>query len=167
MNKIIIACMMFMLVGTCTVYAQENKEEQKKNGMERTERRERIKSLKIAYMTEQLALTPEESQEFWPVYNKYQAQLNSLRKEYRSAKKPEDMTDAEAEAHINKRLQMEEEKTTIRRNMARDIQPIIGPKRVLVMSQSESRFNKKVLHKAGKRKGKSQGKRKHKRDKKE
>lgn len=162
--------MMFMLLGTCSVYAQEESQEgiqerQEQRLKKGLERRERMKSLKIAYMTEQLALTPEESEKFWPVYNQYQDQLNDLRKKNQTSKKPEEMTEAEAETFLAKRLQMEDEKLAIKRGMARDIQPIIGPKRVLVMAQSEDRFRKKVLSKAGKKRGKEQGKRKRKQNK--
>ena len=35
------------------------------------QKEDRIKSHKIAYLTEQLSLSPEEAQQFWPVYNAY------------------------------------------------------------------------------------------------
>lgn len=41
-------------------------------------RHERIKAEKIAFITDELNLTPEEAQIFWPVYN----QMCSLRNEY-------------------------------------------------------------------------------------
>src|SRR5699024_12564748 len=42
--------------------------------------RQRIKSLKAAYITDQLNLSSEEAQQFWPIYNKYQQQRRSLYK---------------------------------------------------------------------------------------
>lgn len=33
---------------------------------------EQIKTLKVAYFTEHLHLTPEEAQKFWPIYNKHE-----------------------------------------------------------------------------------------------
>ncbi|NCI47580.1 hypothetical protein [Sediminibacterium soli] len=41
----------------------------------------RLESLKIAYITRELSLTPEESQKFWPVYNGYVAELRKTRLE--------------------------------------------------------------------------------------
>lgn len=41
----------------------------------------KVKSLQVAYITKELALTPEESEKFWPVYNNYKNELKSTRKE--------------------------------------------------------------------------------------
>jgi Spy/CpxP family protein refolding chaperone len=35
------------------------------------EKKEKIKALKVAYITEELNLTSEEAQKFWPIYNTY------------------------------------------------------------------------------------------------
>jgi hypothetical protein len=43
-------------------------------------REEKIKSLKIAFITNELNLTSNEAQNFWPVYNKYDQILNQLEK---------------------------------------------------------------------------------------
>lgn len=36
---------------------------------------QRLEAMHIAYLTRELALTPEEAQQFWPVYNKYRKEL--------------------------------------------------------------------------------------------
>ncbi len=41
----------------------------------------RLEALKVAYITQQLALTPEEAQNFWPVYNKYFSEIKTARQE--------------------------------------------------------------------------------------
>src|SRR5580693_4639131 len=40
---------------------------------------ERIQALKIAYLTKQLNLTPEEAERFWPVYNQYTEIVRKIR----------------------------------------------------------------------------------------
>lgn len=42
---------------------------------------EMMESLRIAFITKQLQLTPEEAQKFWPVYNIYQQEQRKLVKE--------------------------------------------------------------------------------------
>lgn len=39
---------------------------------------ERFNAQRIAFFTEKLRLTPEEAQEFWPVYNEYQTEKNKI-----------------------------------------------------------------------------------------
>jgi len=41
-----------------------------------------IESIKIAFLTKQLELTPEEAQKFWPIYNQYAAELKKMRKDH-------------------------------------------------------------------------------------
>ncbi|MEO7312752.1 MAG: hypothetical protein ABIX01_20380 [Chitinophagaceae bacterium] len=40
-----------------------------------------IETLKIAFLTKQLNLTPEEAQQFWPVYNQYSQERKKLHRE--------------------------------------------------------------------------------------
>ena len=44
---------------------------------------EKIEALKVAYITQQLNLTPEEAQRFWPIYNAYKNELTTLRKNFK------------------------------------------------------------------------------------
>src|SRR4051794_22543343 len=44
----------------------------------------RVDSLQVAYFNEKLSLTPEESEEFWPVYNNYKAEIKAARTENES-----------------------------------------------------------------------------------
>lgn len=39
----------------------------------------RVEAVKIAYLTQKLNLSPEEAQKFWPVYNKYAAEIRKVR----------------------------------------------------------------------------------------
>ena len=42
----------------------------------------RVEAVKMAYMTEQLNLTPQEAQSFWPVYNSYTNEIRQARQQY-------------------------------------------------------------------------------------
>ncbi len=78
-------------------YAQENKDAHPhKTSMEN------IRSEKIAYFTDKLALTPEESEKFWPVYNlrekisgKARANTRHAMKALMKATESDTVTDAE------------------------------------------------------------------------
>ncbi len=49
----------------------------------------RIASLKIAYLTRKLNLSPEEAQRFWPIYNNYANEIKNARIEQRKNKASE------------------------------------------------------------------------------
>ena len=50
------------------------------------EKREEIESMKVAFLTKKLELTPEEAQKFWPVYNQFQGELDKIRDEQRKVR---------------------------------------------------------------------------------
>ena len=56
-------------------FAQENQpaDEQTKQ--------ERIKALYVAYVTQQLQLTPDEAQKFWPVHTQFENELKAINKD--------------------------------------------------------------------------------------
>ena len=45
--------------------------------------RDKVESFKVGFLTEKLKLTSDEAKIFWPVYNKYQEELEVLRKSRR------------------------------------------------------------------------------------
>ena len=58
-----------ILVFLCTNFlAQKNKKS-----------KEKIKAFKVSYLTQELNLTSENAEKFWPVYNKHQEKLDTLR----------------------------------------------------------------------------------------
>jgi len=69
---------------------------------------ERLQALKMAYITKELSLTPEEAQQFWPVYNKYFDEIKQARK-----KNPND------------EIPFEEEVVSIRKKYKNDFKQIL------------------------------------------
>ena len=47
---------------------------------------EKLEALRIAFLTKQLNLSPEEAQQFWPVYNSYTAEAKKLNMELKAGK---------------------------------------------------------------------------------
>lgn len=68
---------------------------------------EDIESLKIAYFTQKLDLSPEEAKVFWPIYNDMQSEQMALRKEqrqkmisFRKTTEIDNLTDAQVQSLI-------------------------------------------------------------------
>ncbi|MEN8834669.1 MAG: hypothetical protein ABF265_01485, partial [Polaribacter sp.] len=49
------------------------------NAQNNSESRQKIKTLKIAFLTEQLSLTTKEAEKFWPIYNSHEKIIHELR----------------------------------------------------------------------------------------
>ena len=48
---------------------------------------ERIKNLRIAYISDKLGLTPEQAEKFWPVYRGFSDERKALRMEFAKSRK--------------------------------------------------------------------------------
>ncbi len=90
-------CLIYVAISLLTlgVFAQDNESSQKPGGG-------RIAVLKIAYISKQLNLTPEEAQRFWPVYNQYEGEIKRVRLEAIQNQEPE-ITTEEKILNIRKR----------------------------------------------------------------
>ena len=76
---------------------------------QRTENREKIKSLKVAFITDRLELSAKEAQQFWPVYNDYEDKREALRQKERTQIKSKirdaaSLTEKEAEVLLKQFL---------------------------------------------------------------
>jgi hypothetical protein len=47
-------------------------------GKQNPKRQEKIQALYVAYISQQLSLTPDEAQKFWPIHGQYDAELRSV-----------------------------------------------------------------------------------------
>ncbi len=106
---------------------------------------ERIDALRIAFFTEKMQLTPEESQNFWPLYNEYQDKEKSIRKSYRDDKSLELMSDAEAEKLIENSFEMEEKLLDLRREYYQKMRRVLPVRKVALLSRIERQFKERLL----------------------
>ncbi|WP_022827920.1 hypothetical protein [Flavobacterium antarcticum] len=133
------------LMCTITFYGQENK-------------KEKIKALKIAYITKDLSLSSSEAEKFWPVYNSFDekqfdlrmVKMRKIRQELKS-KPIENFSDAEANALLNQIDNLEDESYQNKKKLITDLRKIISPVKILKLKQAEDDFNKSLLKQYRKR----------------
>ena len=130
-----------LLLFSVTAFAQQGKE-----------KRDKIKALKVSFITTELNLTSDESAKFWPVYNAFEDKQFELRhKRMRDILGKIDqaginnLSDKEANNYLNQIGDTEEEMVAIRRKLVADLRPIIGPVKILKLLKAEEDFNRKLL----------------------
>lgn len=116
------------------------------------EKKEQIKTLKVAFITEQLQLTSDEAEKFWPIYNTFDDKQFELRKEKMGAfrKRMEDgaiekMSEKEASALLAQMESTEAELYQLKKKLVCDLKPVIGPLKIIKLKKAEEDFNKKLL----------------------
>jgi hypothetical protein len=128
-----ICLLLFLVFATSYIQAQDRSKE------------DRIKAVKAAFITEELALTPEQSQNFWPLYNELQNKLDGYKKGEREKPDFDKMSDAELEAWLDGHLKQEEERIALQRAYIQKFKAVITMRQIVKLSMAERRFKKELL----------------------
>ena len=142
--KTIISCLFLCLTLGFSSFAQE-----------KNESREKIKALKIAYLTEQLALTSNEAEKFWPIYNAFDKGQHDLRdkrrlemrKSFKNQGGINEINEREAERLINLKLATDEQLQESEKEFIQKITGIISYKKIIKLQIAEMEFGRKLLKK--------------------
>jgi len=111
------------------------------------ERGERIKALWVAFVTQELDLSPEESAKFWPVYNEYMEKERTLKKSKKKfgKLKIDELSNAEIDKHFNDMLSVDEQLITLKREYYVKLKTAIPPRKIVQLPQIEREFKKKII----------------------
>ena len=115
-------------------------------------KRERIKSLKVAYITTELSLTSDEATKFWPVFNSFEAKQQEIRsqktKSFINRMSDEDlnkMTDKDASNLLSQLESTEDELFQNRKKLIANLKNILPAIKILKLKRAEDNFAKKLL----------------------
>lgn len=121
-------------------------------GQDKDDRFERIKALRVAYISEKLNLTPEEAQRFWPVFNQFDDKMDGFHKQKRQLMfklRPENaskLSEKETIALMDEDDRLEQEIQNNRRQLVKNLQGLIPNQKILMLRQIEVEFKQKLLH---------------------
>ena len=97
-----------LFIYSTLMYAQPPKDGMKK---------EKIASLKVGFITNELKLTTKEAEVFWPVYNQFDNEISTLRNNFRKEiiqfKEKTSVSESEADAFITFQLNMKQQEVDI------------------------------------------------------
>ena len=137
MKRLIIPLLLFMLCFSS--YAQNS----------RKEMQDKIKAQKVAFITEKLSLTPQEAQNFWPVYNTFEEATNKIRRselyKIRSAMKNENLSEKEAHDIIDQFMAIENKMHNVKQQLIKDLKKVIPPQKILKLKAAEDDFNRNLM----------------------
>lgn len=120
---------------------------------------EKIKMLKIAYITQELNLTEKEAQSFWPIYNRMTEEREVLLqagKPKLNKDKMQDITDQEADKILNDQLIMEQKLLDLDKKYIQEFKSVLSASKILKLRKAERDFLHKVLRKIDEKRGKGE-----------
>lgn len=120
-----------------------------------SESREKIKALKIAYLTEQLNLTTTEAERFWLIYNAHDKEHNALRYKMRTAIKNaidkntsvDNISEKEAQDLIQLKLETDKKIYQSQSAFISKVKKVLSYKKIMKLQVAEMEFGRKLMRK--------------------
>lgn len=110
---------------------------------------EYIRTQKIAFISTELALTPEEAEKFWPVYNEYDAAIEKVREERKGYMKElktiNDLTGDRAYELTAGILETDIKEASIRKEYLAKFAEVLDKKKAAKVFYAEEKFKRELL----------------------
>lgn len=137
-----------LLLLTLTTYAQQgNRLKERFN-----QKKEQIKSLKVAFITNELSLTPEESAKFWPLYNAFEDKQHDIRKvklknliDKTDDSSIDKLSEKEASSILSQLENTDEELFLLKKKFIASLKGVLPSVKILKLKKAEEDFSRKLL----------------------
>lgn len=140
-----LALLSLLILASASVFAQFRGN----NPRNQPDRKQKIESYKIGFITEKLNLTPAEAQNFWPVYNEYQAKKQDLQKslagKYKDYRSSKDGTEKQATELIDSSLNEMQKHLDLAREYYGKLKAVLPPQKIVALFTAERQFRRELL----------------------
>ena len=120
---------------------------------------ERVKALRVAFISSKLDLTSQEAEKFWPIFNKFDEKQIVLHKQKRQLMfklKPENtagISDSATLKLLNESENIDSDMQNNKRQFVKDLQGVISPQKILLLKKLDEDFKSTLLKQFKKRQG--------------
>lgn len=125
---------------------------QRSQGKEHDDQRKNIEAQRIAFITQELNLTPDEAKVFWPVYNEYDSKRHELKKSFKNGEdfhKPDfdKLTEKEANQILDNQIIEAQKFLDLRKEYHAKFKSVLPAVKVLKLYDAEREFQKILMDK--------------------
>ena len=119
---------------------------------ELNERRKRMQTRKIAFVSNSLEISPKQSESFWPIYNVYSSELKSIYFKKKKVRRnyvlnKQSMNDVELGLIIDSLFNLDQEYLDLKIKYVKQFSNIISNKQMFELYRIEDDFKKDLLRK--------------------
>ena len=111
-------------------------------------RMERLENARIAYITDKIALTPEQAQRFWPLFNEFTTRRRELRRQTKMGLRNQDfsaMSDKDIRAALDEQFKLRQGEINLEKEYVEKFQKVISLRQVAQLFQAERDFTKELI----------------------
>ena len=116
------------------------------------DKKDKIKALKVSYITTELSLTSDEAAKFWPVYNTFEDKQLEIRKQKMRAFKGrkdenslDNISEKEASSLLSQMENTDDDMYQLRKKFISNLKDIIPAVKILKLKKAEDEFSRKLL----------------------
>jgi len=114
----------------------------------------KIEAQKVAYITNRLDLTAEESAQFWPIYNQFQKDRKGINRKRKSKQMIENMSDAELEEQMISNFKKDQELLDLKKMYFEKLKKVLSIRKIATLQEAEREFKRTILDMMKKRRKK-------------
>lgn len=136
LRSLLVLCL--LAAGTTGAHAQRGGRQARLNQLE---------NAKIAYLTERVALTQDQAQRFWPVYNEFTAKRREVNRRMRLLRtdNPDALSDQQIKENLSQALVLRQQEVSLEREYFERFQKVLSIRQVGKLFVAERQFTKEVL----------------------
>lgn len=118
------------------------------------EAREQIEAARVAFITKQLDLSPEEAQQFWPLFNEYEAKKDKIRSELMEMRRGlRNQSDEELEADMKRAFELRRQEIALEEAYTEKFKAVISVRQIANLRLAEHEFKRLMLRRLRERRG--------------
>ena len=107
----------------------------------------KLEAQRVAFITQRLNLTPEEAQQFWPIFNQYTEKLQQIRTSAKPEKTVDDMSEADAEKVILGEFDKDARELDLKKEYYQKLKKANSVKQIARLYKAERDFRSFLLEK--------------------
>lgn len=110
--------------------------------------KDKINAARIAYITDQLGLTPEEAEKFWPIYREFSQNRAKIKQQYREMKKnpdPNKSTEQNEQSLVDLQFQIKQKELDLEKDYSGRLLKVISAQKLRTLPDAEKRFRQMIL----------------------
>jgi hypothetical protein len=110
--------------------------------------RDKIQAARVAYITDQLALTPAEAEKFWPIYREFSEKRREVRQQLkvnRQTADPAKTTEQIEREMVEQQFKVKQQELNLEKDYSGRLLQVISAQKLRTLPDAERRFRQMIL----------------------
>jgi hypothetical protein len=110
--------------------------------------REKIQAARVAYITDQLQLTPAEAEKFWPIYREFAEKRSQIREQLRDLRLNPDQsktTEQRDRELVDRQFNVKQQELNLEKDYSGRLLKVISAQKLRTLPEAERKFRQMIL----------------------